>query len=351
MSNSYLTSIKSNYFIEIFEQTKNKEYIQIAYKIVSFVTDIYRIIEPSHFSGKLIVFKTLKDIPFENDSKEDFYDKGVLNHDYSSIIFKLQDEDTSPLFWKNISNDSITKLLNTNESFICYLFENQEEFFIVNNVKIKIPNNFSCPSIYAPKFHDLKEALLVYKNDRVRTVSSKHFKDCWADNNRIYFKNKPEKNMQIALKEFLEDRIRGIKTAVREYNLGASKPVDIRVFWSEANRAALLEVKWLGQSLNENGHLGTSYYNGRVDEGMRQIKEYIDLERGDTPTVITKGYLIVIDGRRRNISQSKVQKVSRKDGMHYSSHELRIGNDLKYWTTHPNIGQPIRMFVEPICEI
>lgn len=157
--------------------------------------------------------------------------------------------------------------------------------------------------------------------------------------------------MQLALKEFLEDRIRGIKTTVREYNLGASKPVDIRVFWSEANRAALIEVKWLGQSLNESGQLGTSYANGRANEGMRQVKEYIDLERGDTPTIITKGYLIVIDGRRRNISNSKVQTVSRQDGMHFSSNELNIKNDLKYWTTHPNIEQPIRMFVEPICEI
>ena len=209
---------------------------------------------------------------------------------------------------------------------------------------------YSCPSIFALQYHYLNEALLVYKNERIRTVTGELFKDCWADNKWIYLKNKPEESMQKSIKEYLEDSIRGVNI-VREYVLGASKPVDVRVYWREANRAALIELKWTGQSLSVGEKIGISYSNGRANDGMKQIKEYIDLERGDTPSIITKGYLVVVDGRRRNISKNKVGNISRDDGMHYANKELKIDDDKKYWVTYSNIEKPIRMFVEPICEM
>ncbi|MCP4176392.1 MAG: hypothetical protein GY756_01340, partial [bacterium] len=152
-----------------------------------------------------------------------------------------------------------------------------------------------------------------------------------------------------SIKEYLGSRIRGVKI-VREYNLGASKPVDVRVYWREANRAALIELKWMGQSLKKNGDLGLKYSNSKSNDGMKQIKEYIDLERGDTPSIITKGYLVVIDGRRKNISTNKVNSISRENGYYYANKDLKINSDKKYWETHPNITKVRRMFVEPICE-
>ncbi|MCK4663182.1 MAG: hypothetical protein KAT68_09975 [Bacteroidales bacterium] len=342
---------KENYIIEIFQHTKNAEYVKIAKEIIEFVKEIYRSIEPSHYNGKIIVFKDLKDsVLFEEDLQENFYDKGILSHDYDSLIFQLMSNDNLPLIWKNVTNDNILKLLDTADNFITYIFDGKKEYFIVNKQEIQILNKFSCPSIFALQYHYLDEALLDYKNIRVKTVSCEHFKKCLDDKNWIYFKNKPEECMQISLNEFLINRIRGIKIAIREYNLGASKPVDVRVYWREANRAALIELKWIGQSLNDSGGIGTSYSNGRANDGMHQIKEYIDLERGDTPSIITKGYLVVVDGRRRNISDNKVSSLSRDDGMYYAGKELNIKEELKYWETFPNIEKPIRMFVEPICE-
>ena len=352
MSDNLVDNIrKENYILEIFQHTKNNDYVNIAKEIIEFVKEIYRSIEPSHYNGKIIVFKDLNDcILFEEDSQERFYDKGILNHDYGSLIFQLKSDDNLPLIWKNVNNENILELLDTADNFITYVFDGIEEYFIVNCKKIQISNKFNCPSIFALQYHYLDEALLDYKNMRINTVSCEHFKKCWADEKWIYLKNKPEKCMQISLNEFLINRIRGIKIAIREYNLGASKPVDVRVYWREANRAALIELKWVGQSLKDSGEIGTSYSNGRANDGMRQIKEYIDLERGDTPSIITKGYLVVVDGRRRNISDNKVNSLSRDDGMHYAGEELNIKEELKYWKTFPNIEEPIRMFVEPICE-
>ena len=343
---------KENYLLKIFELTKNITYINEAKRIVEFVIDIYRNIEPSHFDGKILVFHDFSNnINLVQDQKVEFYDKGILNNNSTSLIFQNRSSDELPLIWMNIGNAVIKSLLLKKDNFIAYVYDGEKEYFIVNKHKISIVNKFSCPSIFALQYHNLNEALLDYKNERIKNVSCEHFKKCWADKKWIYLKNKPENDMQLSLSEYLKTRIRGVKTTVREYNLGASKPVDIRVFWSEANRAALIELKWLGKSLKKDESLGTAYSNGRSNDGAKQIKEYIDLENGDTPTIITKGYLVVIDGRRRNINSNKVTFVSRTDGFHYSAKELEIDADKKYWKTHPNIEKPVRMFVEPICEM
>lgn len=350
MSDNLVDNIrKESYLLKIFQLTKNTEYTESTKEIIEFVKDIYRSIEPSHYSGKIIVFKSLdKSFLFKENSQETFYDKGILNHNYSSLIFQIRDNEELPIIWTNEDNHS--NLLDTENNFIAYLFENKKEYFIVNRQKIPIQNRFSCPSIFALQYHYLNEALLDYKNERVRKVSCEHFKKCWTDEKWIYFKNKPERCMQVSLSENLKNSVRGVNV-VREYNLGASKPVDVRVYWREANRAALIELKWIGQSLKKDDTLGTSCSNGRANDGMKQIKEYIDLNSSDSPSVITKGYLVVIDGRRRKIRANRVRSISKKDGMHYENKGLEIDQDKQYWKTFTNIEKPLRMFVEPICEI
>ncbi|MCB0000896.1 MAG: hypothetical protein KDE56_34275, partial [Anaerolineales bacterium] len=127
----------------------------------------------------------------------------MLGHKFGRFVSKFM-----PLLRK-------TKVLSND--FIAYIYENEQEYFVVNNHKIEIRNSYSCPSIFALQYHDLNEALLTYKNDRIKTSSCEHFKDCWADEKRIYFKKKPEKCMQKSLSEFLKNRIRGVDV-VREYN-------------------------------------------------------------------------------------------------------------------------------------
>ena len=343
---------RENYMLEIFELTNDRNYVDKAKNIIELVKDIFRHIEPSHFDGQLIVFFDISTkINFKDKEKEELYDKAILNTPVSNIIIQLQeDEQRLPLYWVNVDRLETNKLLKINKKFIAYVFENQKEYFIVNSKKIEIQNNHSCPSIFALQYHYLYEALQDYKIERVKNVSCEHLKKCWADNKWIYLKNKPESCMQISLSEFLKSRVRGINV-IREYNLGASKPVDVRVFWREANRSALIELKWMGYSLKNNEEIGTNYSNRRGNDGMKQIKEYIDLNRSDSPITITKGYLVVIDARRRNISSVKVDSISRTDGYYYQNKELNIKDDKKYWASYSEIEKPIRMFVEPICEM
>ena len=344
---------RENYLIEIYASTNDKWFVTQARRIIDFVRKVYRTIEPSHYGGTLIV-NSLTDLGapiVERGTARQYYDSGMLNHYFSNIIFEIYSDDSvMPNVWTNQEQTTIDRIVNNMEGSLSYVFngEEQTECFYVNGVQVGIQNSYSCPSIFALQYHDLIEALYKYHSTRARNVSCEHLKNCFQDENFIYFKNKPEDCIQVSLSEFLKSHLRGVDVS-REFNLGASKPVDVRVYWREANRSALIEVKWLGRSLKENGNIGTSYTNTRVNDGMSQIKEYMDLSRRDNPDIISKGYLVLIDGRRRGINQSVVTSISREDGYHYSGSELNVHVSQQFWLTYPEISEFLRMFVEPIC--
>jgi hypothetical protein len=105
----------------------------------------------------------------------------------------------------------------------------------------------------------------------------------------------------------------------------------------------------MGRSLKVNGEINTyEYGNDRANDGMVQIKEYIDLVERDSPSVINKGYLVVIDGRRNGINP-KISSITAENGMFYENSGLVIDEDKRFHLTHSNIEKPIRMFAEPIC--
>jgi hypothetical protein len=337
-----------DYLLKIFTKTKDSTYTNLTKELIKFISNIYRIIEPSHITGKVIAFYCLSDeIYIKGEEGTDFYDNSVLNYSFDSAIFQLFQSDKMSLIYQNLNDEIIAELLS-NKSLVTYYYCDGNESIFVNGEEVKIINKYSCPSIFALQYHFLNEVLLRYKNERIRKVSCEHFRKSWADNNFIYFINKPEDSIQLSLSEYLKNSLRGVDV-VREYNLNAAKPVDVRVYWREANRAALIEVKLMGRSLKVDGQINTyEYGNDRANDGMVQIKEYIDLVEKDSPSVINKGYLVVIDGRRNGINP-KISSISTENGMFYVNSELVIDEDKKFHLTHANIEKPIRMFAEPIC--
>ena len=350
MSDKLVDTVREeDYLIKAFAITKDSLYVKLTTTIVKFVKEIYRHIEPSHFGGEIVVFAKADDkVFFVEEEAEKLYDYAIISSDFDRVAFQLFQNEELPLFYNEIEQTKIQSLIDST-AYVAYIFNQEGEFFYVNREKIVVMNKYSCPSIFALQYHYLNEELHRFKQETVRKVSSQLFKACWADVNHIYFVNKPEEPIQISLAQYLNDSLRGVNV-VREYNLGASKPVDVRVFWREANRAALIEVKLMGRSLKQNGDVNSyEYTNQRANEGMEQIKEYIDLGDSDSPNVITKGYLIVVDGRRNNVAK-KISEISVTDGMYYSKTELDISPGLKFYDSHKNIVKPIRMFAEPICK-
>jgi hypothetical protein len=243
--------------------------------------------------------------------------------------------------WNNINDSSFLNDANT----IFYCYENNAEYFYVNQQKIDIPHYFDCSSIYALHYFYLNSTLTQYKTEKILTSNCSIFKECWLDTNRIFFKSAPEKQMQKSLKEFLSNALRGIEI-VPEHTLNASNQVDIRVKWREANKSALIELKWLGKSKKENGNI-IAYTDSRADEGAKQLKEYLDMDNTDTPHIISKAYLVVIDGRRKGTNENTIT-INSENGLFYENQEINFSDEHKYFERLKNFAKPIRMFAKPI---
>jgi hypothetical protein len=339
---------EEDYALRAFQISKNALYTTLYKELVKFISNIYRFIEPSHIDGKVVVFFKISDVIHFTEDGVEFYDETILNHGFNSIVFQLfKEEEKLPLVYHNLSDELIATLAGEAETIV-YTYQNGQEMLYVNGEEIKIINKYSCPSIFALQYHFLNEALLRYKNERVRKVSCEHFKNCWGEPNYLYWVNKPEDSIQLSVSEYLKNSLPGTDV-VREYNMNASKPVDVRVYWRRGNRAALIEVKLMGRALKPTGDINSyEYDNTRANDGMTQVKEYMDLVESDSPGVINKGYLVVLDGRRNGINP-KVATVSVANGMFYAAQDLVIDADKQFYNTHKNIEKPIRMFVEPIC--
>ena len=335
-----------NYPLKIYQASgNNNQSVQISIELTNRITDIYKFIEPSHLRGKLLIFKRfVEDELIPRKQGEMIYNMDELTHydDCDRIIIEVCDEQL--FLW---SNYQVFDDLIDDENTIFYLYENHSECFYVKNTKIDIPNRFRCASRYALHYHYLNDALEQYKREKIASSSCSLFKECWNDSNRIFFKSAPEKNMQESLKEFLSSALRGVEV-VREYNLNASKPVDIRVKWKEANKSALIELKWTGKSINNKSKI-VSHTDKRVIEGLVQLKKYMDMDCTDTPHIISKAYLVVIDGRRRNTKET-TKKINAEDGLFYENIDYNIPEENRYYERIKKIESTLIMFAKPIIE-
>jgi len=100
-------------------------------------------------------------------------------------------------------------------------------------------------------FKDLRQALLAYRDSMARTSKCHLLREAWADDNRLWFRTKPEYRLRRALHNYLYSYLRHDDIDLREeQNVDDSHPVDIKILWRMENRTAIIEVKWLGKSID-----------------------------------------------------------------------------------------------------
>lgn len=248
----------------------------------------------------------------------------------------------------NISWDPVfpTDLRTISNNAIVYQYHNEREIIFVSGVpKVLInPSNLHVSIFAIPTFKELETALEDYKRRFVRTSSCTIFQKAWNTEDRLIFCNKPEQIMQVSLHNFLSITLRNAEV-VREFNVDATPhPVDIRVTWNFTTRLALIEIKWLGEALSANGT--TSYRDARAYAGAKQLEDYLDAYRQQVPNYTARGYLVVIDGRRRGTDHTSTS-VTRSNGFYYENRDITYPIPLH--TTRVDFAAPTRMFAEPIC--
>jgi hypothetical protein len=141
--------------------------------------------------------------------------------------------------------------------------------------------------------------------------------------------------------------LRGSADVRPEQNVDETQPIDIKVTFDSPRHVALIEIKWLGKSRNEDGSMATQYTEYRAREGATQLAGYLDANHPYDPENKTRGYLVVIDARRRGLNENSTT-VSAADGMFYENSE--VAYDPAYHTTRNDFAPPLRMFVEPVYQ-
>ncbi len=352
-----ITAISSYYPIQILKAYNNDpRSIKSVELIAKSLNDIYRYFEPSFFKGNFFICKHFNDDVIFNEATGTIinYDKNILlNKTTGDIIIQIFN-DGKLILWETEDPTSLIGRADT----LTYYFNSNKEYFYAYNAKIDI-TIYPLGSRFATQYIDLKKALSTYSVKRIFQSSCPHFSEVWHDANRIFLrgegsgKNIPEKFIQKSLHEFLDTiySLRGVSIEVlREFNVEGEKPkpVDIRIQWKEANRVALIEMKWLGTVKGPDGKIAYSYDDRRVNAGMVQLKGYYDSALKDMPTTIIKPFLVVIDGRRKNLTETTTT-ISYADGMFYRNVDLVIDADKKFHESIIGFEPPIRMFSAPNC--
>lgn len=244
------------------------------------------------------------------------------------------------------SQDCPTNLADLSIDNIVYQYRSETEtiFAAGKHQVLTNPSNIHASIFAIPTFKVLETALDDYRRRYVRTSGCMIFQKVWQTNDRLLFKNKPESTMRDSLHQFLHMTLRDAEVRP-EFVVDTSHPVDIRVTWTFTTRLALIEIKWVGKSWKPNGT--TNYADARARAGATQLEAYLDANAQQVPQHTARGYLVVIDGRRRNVNRDSTY-VSYTDGMYYEDKEI-LYNSI-YDTSRIEFASPIRMFAEPICK-
>ncbi len=232
---------------------------------------------------------------------------------------------------------------------VVYLYAAGSDIIVVNGDQSIVPSisDVHASAFSVPTFRRLRDALERYGVLSIATSRCRFFQRAWLGGdkgNRVLFNAKPENIMQDSLTQYLENVLGGDAEVRPEQNTGRSHPVDVKVTWMLTNRIALIEVKWLGKSVSASGKI-TTYSQARANSGAKQLASYLERNKQHAPSHITIGYLVIIDGRRRNV-KGVTQSISEEDGMYYRYRELKFTPPLH--EIRHDFTAPIRMFAEPV---
>jgi len=215
-----------------------------------------------------------------------------------------------------------------------------------------VPNPVGYASALAPPtFWNLEDALRFYSENLARRSTCKILRTVWAreaDMRHLVLVNRPERTMRESLVQHLRSSLRDTRLVrvLEEQNVSETEPVDIEISWTLTNQIALIEVKWLGQCLNQQGDglVGYIYSDRRAREGVDQLAKYLDEMRERTPGHEVRGYLVVFDARRAGIKSWEPGLVTRGDAWCYADREIEYGNAIP---AREDFMPPTRLFLEP----
>jgi hypothetical protein len=266
---------------------------------------------------------------------------GSIQH----LIVEIRDDD-SPFVWQSMP-PQIASIIETG---IVYRLVQSVETFSISGATMAVPKviDDAVSQFLLNYFIDLKQALLAYRDSMARTSKCHLLCEAWADKNRLWFHAAPEYRLRRALHNYLYSYLRHDHIDLREeQNVNDSDPVDIKIVWRMENRTAIIEVKWIGKSIDlEARKITATYGDARAREGARQLAGYLESHKQQAAKEDTRGYLVVFDCRRWGLKRSATA-VAKAEGFYYHAREITYRPE--FHKRRRDFEEPIRMFLEPVC--
>lgn len=320
------------------------------FKVMETVQDLYRHVDLERISGEVLVYKVVSPLPNTGSSPGvsppvDF--ASLANQDIHSLRFEIEaDGRPHARVVDSTNREEIAR------NAVVYHYAGCQEEFLAGDQRRPVPRYDSSTrsQFSVPTFGNLREALQHFARDNVRESTCYIFRKIWHDENRLFLKAGPESLMRDSLTQYLRNRMGADHDVVPEHNVNEKNPVDIRVQPRlQNNRLMIIEIKWLGDSVAEDGHVTAKHRDSRAQEGATQLAGYLDEQRQSAPSHVIQGYYVIIDARRRNLPSTAIAgaTITRADGFHYQAQMIAFNPDPH--TTRQDFDKPYQMFASPIC--
>lgn len=325
---------KQHYLLNIYK-THGDRGVEIYHRMISSIQEIHQHMDLQVIPETAVLFSALDDgcVPFRRDeaievSSLDLLAKKVQSDRPFTIQFLASG---GVLLWNNFLPD-VHSLSN---EAVVYTYTRTAELFHAGGRSEPFPRVWSCgtSTLAVPTFTCLREALEYYARKAARHSSCPTLEKVWHDDGRMFLANKPESKMRDSLAYFIDIHLRNVSVN-REQNVDETKPVDIKVTWVLDRKAALIEIKWMGKSVDASGRVTTQYSESRARDGAKQLDDYLELHERNNTLRTTRGYLVVFDARRAT-----------HDPMQYEF--IEVTYDPRYDRIRKDFEPPVRMFMEP----
>lgn len=317
-------------------------------RLVSAVRRIYRDFDPSLHTETLVVVARPAGVDATSLLADPHHSIGAgqtIQHQIvgDSVVEALANGQLE------IHNVSVGLLALSKEAIVYSYRDRTEHVFVGGEVfTILNPSPAAMASIFArPTFSSLDAALTRYASEVVNKtvcfILANQTDGIWADQSRLFLRAKPEERMRQSLHQFLRDAFPDAEVRPEQV-VDESHPVDIKVTWADTTHRAIIEIKWIGDSVDEQGQLTTRYRDARARSGAKQLNDYLDGDAEIAARLRTRGYLVVFDARRRSLTAGQTT-ISAADGLYYRDQE--IAYDPEYQKQRSDFAPPVRMFAEP----
>lgn len=329
------------------ESVFGKPGIDAIFEIMDTAKLLYKHVEPERISGTVVIFKkipTQENIQpaMQSERPADF--SALANSTITDLILEIGSDGRAYL-----RTLDVTQLGTLAVNSVIYRSQGvQEEFLAGSERKPVVRMDSAARSQFSvPTLSNLRESLQHYARENVRESTCYLFRQAWQDDKRLFFKAKPEAKMRDSLTQFLRNRLGADHDVLPEQNVNEKNPVDIRVHPKFVNnRLMLIEIKWLGYSIADDGHITARHKEPRAQEGATQLAHYLDEQLRTAPSHVVQGYYVIIDGRRENLNEGATE-ISHANGLYYETRDITFS--IAPHLTRRDFDHPYRMFARPVC--